>query len=298
MAIAELKQHQEHRFGGPWTDKKLEALQKYLSAYRDIFQKNERARFFRTTYLDAFAGTGRRTNTASPDRATLRLFDDADAQSYKAGSATIALETSSPFDNYIFVDNNRLRVRELNDLKRKYPLISNRIEVYQDDANRFVRQWCQELAPRDRAVVFLDPYGMNVEWETVQSIARTKAVDLWYLFPFGQGVIRHLTDAPPAGPDAERLTRLFGTDEWRTAFYAPTGQMNFLDGPESPVRVANLESVGRFLISRLNTAFPKVLDTPLQLCNSKQVPIYLLCFAAANPKKADLAVKIARSIVG
>ena len=46
-------------FGGPWTQQKLEILSKYLRAYRLIFDRNEKARFFETSYVDAFAGTGK-----------------------------------------------------------------------------------------------------------------------------------------------------------------------------------------------------------------------------------------------
>ncbi len=42
-------------------------------------------------------------------------------------------------------------------------------------------------------MVFLDPYGMQVEWSTIEALAATKAIDLWYLFPLGVGVARLLT---------------------------------------------------------------------------------------------------------
>jgi hypothetical protein len=34
-------------------------------------------------------------------------------------------------------------------------------------------------------VLFLDPYGMQVDWTTIEAIARTKAIDLRVLFPLG-----------------------------------------------------------------------------------------------------------------
>ena len=40
--------------------------------------------------------------------------------------------------------------------------------------------------------LFLDPYGMQVEWETIRSIASTQAIDLWVLFPLGMGMSRVL----------------------------------------------------------------------------------------------------------
>jgi len=44
----------EHSFGGPWTERKLKCLRDYLCAYRAIFTGNEKARYFRTWYVDAF----------------------------------------------------------------------------------------------------------------------------------------------------------------------------------------------------------------------------------------------------
>ena len=38
-------------FGGLWTQQKLEILSEYLRAYRKIFDRNERARFFETNYV-------------------------------------------------------------------------------------------------------------------------------------------------------------------------------------------------------------------------------------------------------
>jgi hypothetical protein len=34
-----------------------------------------------------------------------------------------------------------------------------------------------------------DPYGMQVDWETLKALGATCGVDLWLLFPFGVGVI-------------------------------------------------------------------------------------------------------------
>ena len=31
--------------------------------------------------------------------------------------------------------------------------------------------------------MFLDPYGMEVEWKTLQAVAATRAIDVWFLFP-------------------------------------------------------------------------------------------------------------------
>jgi three-Cys-motif partner protein len=88
----------EHSFGGPWTERKLKCLRDYLNAYRTIFTANPRARYFRTWYVDAFAGTGSRSATPA-DAPLLDIYDDTDTREYQDGSAKIALGLSKPCGN-------------------------------------------------------------------------------------------------------------------------------------------------------------------------------------------------------
>jgi three-Cys-motif partner protein len=46
-----------------------------------------------------------------------------------------------------------------------------------------MRKICDNDWRSHRAVLFLDPYGMQVEWQTIEAIAKTAAIDLWLLFP-------------------------------------------------------------------------------------------------------------------
>ena len=51
-------------------------------------------------------------------------------------------------------------------------------------------------------------------------------IDLWVLFPVGAVVNRLLTrNKPPGGTWAARLTKMFGTEEWKEAIYRPRGQL-------------------------------------------------------------------------
>lgn len=80
-----------HQFGGDWTEHKLQALKKYLEAYMTIFTGNERARYFDTVYVDAFAGTGYRTLTNPQEQELFEELRQDDNQRYLEGSAKIAL---------------------------------------------------------------------------------------------------------------------------------------------------------------------------------------------------------------
>ena len=60
---------------------------------------------------------------------------------------------------------------------------------------------------------------------------------------------------------------------------------------------ANFDAIGRFFVERLEQVFVGVSKNPLPLRNSKEVPLYLLCFAVANPRGAKPALKIANHLL-
>ncbi|MEP0843250.1 MAG: three-Cys-motif partner protein TcmP [Phycisphaerae bacterium] len=290
-----------HAFGGDWTTDKLERLRKYLCAYTTIFTKNLKARYFITIYVDAFAGTGYRVNSATRKGAAAVPDGDTDpdpeADLFRKGSARIALDVVPSFNRYIFVERDSIRVSELETLRANFP--GKDVQIEQGDANFFLKEWCGKTNwKKHRAVVFLDPYGMQVEWQTLEALARTQAIDLWILFPLGVAVNRLLTrESPPPAWWAKTLTRIFGTPDWEQAFY-PKIREETLFGPEETQRKdAPPHAIGRYFLERLKTIFGEVAPNPLPLRNSTNTPIYLLCFASANPKGGRTAVKIARHIL-
>lgn len=284
-------------FGGAWTEAKLAAVQKYLSAYVTIMRNNERASHFTITYLDGFAGSGRRYGEqVSGDQGLFSDFQDEETEAFYQGSAHRALQANPPFDKYIFIETNRDYVADLQRLVEDFPDRKQSVSIVRQNANSVIPDWCSRLTWNERALVFLDPYGMQVDWSTVQAIARTKKIDLWVLVPLGQAIIRLLTKRQPPEEWAKALSRFFGNEDWRQHFY-PTRQTRNLFGEEqSEVRDVDFERITKYVVSKLGTVFAAVLDEPLLLRNSLGVPIYLLCFAASNPVGAKTAIKIARNI--
>jgi three-Cys-motif partner protein len=171
-------------FGGSWTEEKLEILRKYLRAYTTALKKQR----FNLIYIDALAGTGYcgKDEAATPDE-QLGIFPELmeqDAQAYIEGSARIALQIELPFERYIYIDLDPKNCARLHDLKAEYPDRADRIEVVNADANDYILQLVQTTDwANTRAVMFLDPYGMEVGWDTVRWVASSKGIDLWYLFP-------------------------------------------------------------------------------------------------------------------
>jgi three-Cys-motif partner protein len=292
----------DHRFGGNWTEVKLERLHKYLQAYRQVFVRNERARFFKTWFVDAFAGTGSRTDPTSVTESTLfdDVYRDEDTASYRAGSAKIALGLPAPFDHYLFIEKSHLRLEALKkDLEREYPDRLGLCSFRHGDANNVLKAWCHERNwKKERAVVFLDPYGMQVEWSTIEVIAATKAIDLWYLFPLGIGVSRLLTYRGNIEESWQaRLDSVLGTGQWREEFYQSNTTLDlFGETRENIQRTATPASIEAFIHKRLASCFEAVAKG-LVLRNTRSSPLYLLCFAAANKRGAPTAVKIAQDIL-
>ena len=216
----------------------------------------------------------------------------------------MALRTSPPFGRYVFVDRNPEHAESLGKLREEFPELADRISVEVADANTFLQDWCRTMDWRtNRAVVFLDPYGMQVDWYTIEAIAATKAIDLWILFPLGQAVNRLLTrNEIPEGGQAQRLTQFFGTEDWKKAFYEEAeSQPSMFDdvfGEETGyAKRTNFDAIGRFFVDRLETVFAGVSKNPLPLRNSKGVPLFLLCFAVANSKGAKTALNIANYLL-
>jgi len=289
----------EHVFGGDWTEDKLRRLREYLIAYRNIFTSNPRASYFRTWYVDAFAGTGSRSAPRSPslqlDYGDGYLVED-DTSRYLDGSAKIALGLPSPFNHYLFIEESRKRAETLQrSVLADFPALADRVQIKIADANQALREWCGERDwSKERAVVFLDPYGMQVEWSTIKTLAATKGVDLWYLFPIATRVLTRDGDMDEKW--ANRLDVLFGTPDWRARFY-PTEKKQTLFGPVDNVgRDASEQNIQGFIEERLDTCFVAVARSRI-LRNSKLSPLFALCFAASNEKGAKPALKIAQYIL-
>ena len=137
---------------------------------------------------------------------------------------------------------------------------------------------------------------MQVNWKTVEALAKSEKVDLWVLVPLGQAIIRLLTSKQPPDSWGKALTRFFGTDDWKDHFYITKQSENLFGAEEVGIRNVDFDRITKYVVSRLGSVFTAVLDEPVFLRNKTGTPIYLLCFAASNPKGASTAVKIAKDI--
>ena|ERR1700720_3017835 len=210
-----------------------------------------------------------------------------------------ALEIEPPFDEYLFIEKSARKCRELRGIAAGFP--SRNIKVVNEDANVAILNWCKTLnTRRQRAVVFLDPFGASVRWEAIAALGQTRAVDLWVLFPYFAINRMLVRDRKPCKSWAQRLTAVFGTSDWEKAFYSTTAFTSLLDAMQ-PVELvrksADYREITDFFVARLSTEFEAV-SKPLPLYNSNGSLLFMLFFAAGNERSATTGLKIANSIIG
>jgi three-Cys-motif partner protein len=198
------------------------------------------------------------------------------------------LGTHPSFHKFYFIELHRKKAEALRSLVAEYP--GKNIEVVQSDANAALKALCGQYKWKsERAVLFLDPFGMRVEWPTLEAIAKTGAIDVWYLFPYF-GLYRQAAknaDALDADKEAS-LTRVLGTENWRQAFYAQNPQADMFGGSNGDVRDTDHRQMLEFVSKRLKGLFcavtdPKVLYQGGDSKNPSGAPLFALYFAASNP---------------
>lgn len=287
--------------GSGQTQQKLDCLREYLQAFSTALQNK---RFLRI-YIDAFAGTGHKTE----ERAALPLFDGDEAHPqyvHTPGSARIAAAIEPPFHTIVLVEQDADRFAELQRIEADFA--DRKFVLRNGDANEAVRRICQRIAWNDpigghagfRGVAFLDPFGMEVDWSTVEAIAQTEALDCWYFFPLS-GLYRNAPRSQPSltADKRESIDRVLGTSEWFERWYGPPPNKSLFEDESESIRRADVDAIEAYVKERLGTVFKGGVEAPLRLHHDSGAPMASLFFAVANPSKAasNLARRIASHIL-
>jgi len=288
-----------HTFGGSWTTLKLDVMEKYFGSFSVALKNKD----FICWYVDAFAGTGERSDSRRGSELSLGdLFGEEakDVSEAKDGSVRLALKIEPSFRRYIFIDRSPDHVAHLKAYQTEFP--DRIIDVRPGDANERLLELCRSTDWRKtRAAVFIDPYGMQVNWSTLKELAKTNA-DVALLFPTGSlnRLLKRDGDIPPEW--VSRIDAHLGECEWREAFYRPIVRNDLFASLEStPVteKAINTEQLRDFVRDRLASIFPYVHPQSVTLKNSKGSALYDLFIMCANTseKAHALAKKLATGAI-
>ncbi|OSZ72019.1 hypothetical protein CAP39_01160 [Sphingomonas sp. IBVSS1] len=274
-----------HEFGGAWTEVKLAAI----SAYSRFFTSAIGSKFD-LWYVDPFAGTGERVEIATAG-GLLEGTPISEIERRYPGSASRALMQVPAFNHYRFGDSKKAHVDALNDLCRKFPEID--AKVISQDANKFIQSMFSHKFWRSddfsfgtpRALVFLDPYGLEVKWATLCALAECQKADVWLLANLG-GAVRQLCHDHSKLDESKRksLSEYFGTTDWEQEFYdVQSGVDMFGDLFANKSRKASKADVAAFHRMRLETLFKGYVSDPLPLAVGNVDDYFLLYCMSNNP---------------
>ena len=290
----------DHSFGGPWTEIKLDAVEYYLQCYTRALKRIG----FDLTYIDAFAGTGFR----NVKREVGGIFEGepiATVEEVLAGSAQRALAVDPSFDHFRFIEKEPERCEALDRLRERHP--SKDVRVLRGEANQLLRDlvqqepWIKKDATKSRGVVFLDPYALQVDWMTLQALASTQVLDVWYLFPIRDTIRQLAHNFEGIGPKEPMLDRLLGP-EWRELYsIVPEtgGRRDLFDEPPEPEmrRVVSVRQFEQWLKGRLEGEF-RFVSQPLPILTTPSRQAFSLFLGVSNPSEAaiELAEKFVRYV--
>jgi three-Cys-motif partner protein len=268
---------------GSWSEYiKHDILRRYIPARRTVLHSRRHQFPGGDHYVDGFAGAG-----IAWLRGEDRLVD---------GSPRIALDVPQPFDHYWFFEQTGWRADRLRALTREYP--DRRIEVLEGDCNRLIVEHVVPLVRAEygaRGFALLDPFTSNLDWVTVEALARTRAFEVVVNVPtmvLNRGTLHNdLSGLTPT--QVERMTRFWGSDEWLDLLYEDRPGL-WGETRRVKTRPTTAERLGRlFKERRLARVFEFVSD-PLVVRNTVGGPIYCLIFAGPNETGLKIATQVVR----
>ena len=285
-------------FGGEWTKQKLYIIDRYIGAYCTAL-KNQR---IKKIYVDGFAGSGKTElkNKNELDTCPMLTFvenvEDVQDQTIVDGSALLSLKYN--FDEYYFLELDTERINVLKEnIKQAYPSKIHKIHFINGDSNNKLIEVISKITKYDRCLMFLDPYALELKWETLEAISHCGVVDLWYLFPLSMIRLmekhREITDA-----NKQKISSILGTDEWYDKLFIKSSQISLFD--DEIYNRVSYDDVLEYIKDRFSTLFSYVSPYSKILRNEdRNSPMFMLCFMMTNNSLAAqrLASKLVKDII-
>ena len=177
---------------GPWT------IEKYrrMGYYADLFATGMKNSWDQRVYVDLYAGPG---------------YSFIRSEGLVMASPLIALSIRDQFDRYILCDRNEDYLAALCARFQRHGPKAN-VRYVPGDVNEVVGDVIAEIptGPRVLTFCFVDPYNIEIAFETVRQLACDRNIDFMILHALGMDANRN-TDLHP-----ERTDRFLGDQDWRS----------------------------------------------------------------------------------
>ena len=280
-------------WGGPWTEKKLQAFSKYVWSYLTIMKKFP---YWETIYFDGFAGSGTKEKEPPTELYRQLHITEQEEKTYKgAAERVLTLKEDLAFNYYYFIDKEE---KSLNKLKVKLKDFERKKLVFRSgDMNKHIQDLAKALHDKQKklaALIFLDPFGMQIDWNSIEALKGTRS-DVWILVPTGV-IVNRLLDRAGKLEFSDKLESFFGLpiEEIKKTFYKQETKNTLFGEEETISKVSKpIEQIAKVYASRMKTIWKHVTEEPLVLKNRNGVPIFHFVFASNNQN----AIKIAKQII-
>jgi three-Cys-motif partner protein len=241
------------------THEKLLCLLRHYAFFTRIV--NARSPQRRRWYVDLFSGPGKCRTEETGE--------------IKKGSPLIALSTQPPFTNFVFVEK---QAEYLNALKQRTALQGSKCRYLLGDANSLLNEIVVGINDYDPCLVFLDPFELELDWNTVAGLAKKPRIDLMINFQVSQ-IFRSF-----GLQSYDRLDRFFGPNDWR-----PIERRWNENVPPDMIRSELFELYTAGLERHGLRATPKLVYT-----ESTNLPLYYLIYAVRFPVGEKVWKEIAK----
>ncbi|MDD5261970.1 MAG: three-Cys-motif partner protein TcmP [Methylacidiphilales bacterium] len=247
---------------GYWSEVKLDIIKDYAKEYSKILANQKWCKGH--YYVDAFAGAGIHISKATGELV--------------AGSPLNALNTTPPFDGYHLIDLDSGKAENLRKIAEDIP----NVKIYQDDCNKVLLEEVFPLLSPDRhtrGLCLLDPYGLHLNWASIQKAGQLGTVEIFLNFPvadINRNALWHNRDK--VKPDqVERMTAFWGDASWLDIAYDNKGDLFGY-----PTKNNN-ETIAEAFRQRLkDIAGFEHVPKPIPMRNSNNAIVYYLYFASPN----------------
>jgi len=283
------------KWGGPWTEKKLDAFSKYVWSYLTIMKKHS---FWKTIYFDGFAGSGTQEKDTKTDLyMQLKLSQEEERTYLGAAERVLTLKGGLSFDYYYFIDKNEKSLKKLQERLKKH-FINRKMVFRSNDANKELYKLSTALKSKKYvALVFLDPFGMQINWQSIEQLKGTRS-DVWILVPTGV-IVNRMLDKAGKLKFSKKLEAFFGLSisEIRDYFYRKHNVQTLFGEEEIITKVSKpIEKIARLYVERMKTIWKYVTEEPLVLKNNNGVPIFHFVFASNNLPAKQIAKQIIQKV--
>jgi len=257
---------------GYWSEVKLDIVRKYAQAYTTILTKKKLSH----VYIDGFAGPGVHIAKSTGE--------------FIPGSPLNALGIKPEFDDYYLVDLDGDKTDHL----RKLVGDRSNVHIFQGDCNEIL---LTEIFPRvryedfRRGLCLLDPYGLHLNWQVIETAGKMGTIDLFLNFPImdmNRNALWRYPDRVPAS-GIERMTAFWGDESWRDVAYR---EERTLFGYQSVKKLNNKDIAEAFRNRLCEGAEFKYVPPPMPMRNSVGAVVYYLFFASQQ----TVASKIVKDI--